>query len=166
MAGRHTQYRGHEIGVDGEDHEPGTRKVAPGSFCSRPKQVSMFPQNERNVFGFQYQGTLVYADPIAVLRALKLATRGRLSKLIEEANAINPVPGPDAAPPPDPEDPRHLTALLARGGLAGAVVSAFGLPPFDPMSGQGTLEEEALDLLRAFLEWQHAKKLSGETPSS
>lgn len=100
-----------------------------------------------------------YADPIAVKRMLHIATGGRLNKLIEDAN--RDAHGPEAFPLDD-ESPERLAALQARGVLATATCHAFGLPLFDPTTGEGLTEEEALALLREYLLWLDQKKTSGE----
>jgi len=43
------------------------------------------------------------------------------------------------------------------GVLAEAAVTAFDLPPFDPETGEGTTEIEALLILRAYLEYAEGK---------
>ena len=119
----------------------------------------MYPEEEeRRVFQCVFGQTMIHADPIAVHRRMKICTGGRFGKLIEDANVLNARPDEPGYTPPPEDHPEHLQALIARGVLAGAVIQAFELQPFDPMTGQGVLEEEALALLYKYLVWMDGKK--------
>lgn len=123
----------------------------------------MYTPEERRIFRFVLtfpsgQQVPRYADPIAVKRNLHIATGGRLNKLIADAN--KDVRTADN-PPLDDESPERMAALQARGTLAGAACYAFELPRFDPMTGDGMTEEEAMSLLMEYLTWLDQKKTSG-----
>ena len=99
----------------------------------------MFPPEARRIFGpyLDANGQQLFADPVAVSRLLNAETGGNLNAHIDQYNAGN-----------------DQAAML----LANAAVVAFGLPPFDRKTGQGTLQDEALNVLVQFLHWREEKK--------
>jgi hypothetical protein len=95
---------------------------------------------ERLIYGpyVNAQGEQVYGDPVRIYRRLWTETEGNLAAYIEQNNQSESGP--------------------AAGVLADATVKAFDLMPFDSRTGQGTLEEEALSILKHFLDWRELKK--------
>jgi hypothetical protein len=107
----------------------------------------MFSDADRAIFGpfFNGQG-MVYADPLRVYRELSLELDGDPQLWIARSRD---------------DDPR--TRLVAEGRLVQASRSAFGLAPFEPDSGQGAQDQDALTALRSYLVWLDQKKSSGLT---
>jgi hypothetical protein len=102
----------------------------------------VFTEEERRVFRYKdAEGREVYGDPLAIHYALLEALQGELNDVLEQARA---------------ED------VLARGRaqkrLAGAVVEAFGLEPFDRATGGGATMQDCLDAAGAFLAFLDQKK--------
>jgi hypothetical protein len=122
----------------------------------------MYPEHSRRVFRYQVGNQLFYADPMAALRTLKLCCGGRLTALTAQHNVIQGFSqdGTERQAPPPEGTPEHLTGLAARGEIARATIQAFGLPPFDQTTGEGTLEEEAISLYVEFMAYLNAKKNS------
>ena len=122
----------------------------------------MYPENSRRVFQYRVGNQFFYADPMAALRALKLACGGRLTALTAAHNVIQGYSqdGTEKQAPPEDGSPEHLSGLDARGRIAAATIQAFGLPPFNSQTGEGTLEEEAIALYVEFMGYLNAKKNS------
>jgi|SRR5215831_11581769 len=99
----------------------------------------MFTTQERRIFGpyCDYDGQQFFADPVAAYRALNGETNGNLAAYIDQYNGGND----------------RAAAILAN-----AAVVAFGLTPFDRKTGKGTFQDEALELLTAFMAWREEKK--------
>lgn len=120
----------------------------------------MFPN--RDIYPYTLpDGRTVFGDPVALLRELKLVTRGRLNDLLGAQARLAEIPREET-----PSEDILAAGLAATGQLVEAALAVFRLPAFDPETGQGTLEDEALTVLANFLNWLHEKKTSGETPSS
>jgi hypothetical protein len=101
----------------------------------------MYTDKERRIYGPYHDGREpVYADPLAVWRKLTVATRGELAALLARYNE------------------NGTSQDLAAGPLAEAAVAAFGLVPFDKLTGHGACEDDALWLLGDFLAWRAEKK--------
>jgi hypothetical protein len=88
------------------------------------------------------------------MRLLLQHTAGRLNDLCAEANRTSK----DNPQPVQAGTHEYAISQAARGALAEAAIHAFGLPPFDPLTGQGALEDEALAILREFMDWAAQKK--------
>lgn len=123
----------------------------------------MWQEADRQIFPYVVQGQQLWADPIRVLRLLLQHTQGRLNDLCRQANRLLDQTRDNGPPPAEPGTPEYVLAQESRGRLADAAVAAFGLPPFDPFTGQGVLENEAFDVLVAFMDWQEQKKTTGGT---
>lgn len=105
----------------------------------------MYTKTERLIFGPYQTGNgdeAIYGDPLKILRHLTLALSGNPNAVLNEAK--------------QKEEP--LVSARARGQLADAAVSAFGLTPFNQGTGQGTTEEDALKVLTHFLRFVSSKK--------
>jgi hypothetical protein len=96
---------------------------------------------DRNVFKYQDGGRDVYADPLVVYRSFVGALGG------------DPEPYLAAARNESREPADFMSRLEAEGKLAEASRVAFGLPAFDPGTGEGATEAFCLDTLYSFLEW-------------
>jgi hypothetical protein len=97
----------------------------------------MFSPEERLVFKYNVGGVARFADPLDIRRKLVRAGRGEIDRILEDAeNSPDPMQAADA-------EEKRLAAVL----------DAFGLPPFDTATGQGTTEREALAILWEFLEY-------------
>jgi hypothetical protein len=123
----------------------------------------MFPESVRGIFQYEYQGQLLHADPIRILRLLSIHTGGRLTQLVEDARHLQDRTKEDGPPAAQPGTPEYQAGKVAVGILADATTQAFGLAPFDPYTGEGTLEAEALELLATFTRWMQQKKTPGGT---
>lgn len=87
-----------------------------------------------------------YYDPLAVRRAVVLASAGKYNEAVAGRKGDDPVASAEAE------------ALLVRAARA-----AFSLPAVDPATGAGWTDSQALDALGAFTRWLKAKKGSGQT---
>src|SRR5690606_548983 len=101
-----------------------------------------FTSEERRVYGpiDRGDGQAVHLDPLAVLRDLNLALDGDLAGAVRAYNGTEADSGP-------------AERLLAEGRLAEASRKALGLVPFDPFSGHGVTDAQALADLHDFLAW-------------
>src|SRR5262245_9391405 len=85
-------------------------------------------------------------DPQHAYRVLLVKTNGELNSLLAQYQE------------------GEMGEAVTAGRLAAAAVAAFDLPPFDQATGQGTLEDEALNVLSRFLAWRDQKKTTTATP--
>ena len=111
-----------------------------------------FTEQQRRVYGPypSADGTPTYADPLLTHRHLRALLEGDIGRVVEELNGDN-------------AQLRHQATLQA----AWATCEVFGLPQFDPATGQGTKSTCALALFTDFLLWVTAhKKSGGTTPDS
>lgn len=101
------------------------------------------------IFGPYYNGASLttFADPFRVMRLLKAATKGELSKVVEDCN--------------NKEDLELKTK--ATGFLLEAIYIAFEMQPFDIATGKGILENEALAVYDDFVDWSDKKKVAQES---
>lgn len=102
----------------------------------------MFTEQERRIYG-PYQdgrGNQVFADPEAVYRHLMAETAGELNAITSQYNES------------------ELGMAIVAERLASAAIVAFDLKPFDKATGQGTLQDDALNLVGNFLDWRDQKK--------
>jgi hypothetical protein len=90
-------------------------------------------------------GQPIYADPTAVLRRLWLGAGGKLHEVMEKARG---------------EDSDE--SWQAQDTLVAAARPAFGLVPFDPLTGQSS-DDHALDVLDEFNAWYEKKNLIAAT---
>lgn len=88
----------------------------------------------------------VYADPLMVHRHLMRLLDGASERIVNEANSD------DVA-----------ISTPARDKLVAATRQAFGLLPFDPMTGAGAVEEEVMRIWDDFNCWLDKKKAKQET---
>jgi hypothetical protein len=119
----------------------------------------MWQEDDRRIFAFEFRGQTQFADPVRIHRLLLQATAGQLNAVCERANRVIP----DHDNPAEPGTMDYVAAYEARGTLAKAALSAFALEPFDPTTGTGTLESEAMAILYAYLQWESQKKTTGGT---
>lgn len=126
----------------------------------------MWAEQDRQIFSFVYKGEMRFADPVKVVRLMLQHTAGLWDRICKDVNRLYPSrPEDDDHPRPaaQPGTPEYAQGQAARGVLAEAALAAFGLPPFDPYTGQGALEDEALTILGEFTAWQKQKKTTGGT---
>lgn len=111
---------------------------------------------ERNIFKY-FDGTSDrFGDPIALHRALVLALRpqgGDISEVCKMANSHeNNDAGKMVRVRPD------LQAAEYQGYILAAAREAFSLGNFNPMTGEGVMDETVYQVLDAFFEWEDKKK--------
>lgn len=117
--------------------------------------TKQFPEADRQiyrVYGPYYadDGAPVYADPLAIDRKLKLLLGGDVTRALEEYHS------------PDP-----AVALPAAEQFVHAICVAFGLTPFDPRTGQGTIESECVRTWNNYQAWVEKKnQKAGNSPTS
>lgn len=75
-------------------------------------------------------------DPLAVKRAVTIASKNRFNALTQDYRS---------------EDP--LVRAVAEEALVGVARAAFGLKPIDGKTGAGTPDADALEALTAFTKW-------------
>jgi hypothetical protein len=107
----------------------------------------MYSPAERAIYVWSDGRQDWHVDPLRAYRRLVRALAGEQDAVIERARSDDP-----------------LAATGAKERLADAAREAFGLEPFDPATGQGTLDAEAEALLYDFLGWLQSKK--GSPPTS
>lgn len=128
----------------------------------------MFSEHSREIFQYQFQTAegvapeVRFADPIKLKRLLSIHTGGRLNEHIEAVRAMTGVEGEGIAPARE-GSAEYIAGNVALGILADAMLAALDLPAFDPYSCAGVMEEEALRLLRSYIDWINAKKQNGGT---
>lgn len=124
----------------------------------------MWQEQDRRVFQFvSPDGQVLFADPIAVHRLLGIHTGGRLAHFVNLVRVMNPPAEGEEDRRPPQDSPEWVQAQQAWGVLAQATIAAFGLPPFDAMTGTGTLEAEAQELFVRFWAWTTEKKSNPST---
>lgn len=107
----------------------------------------MFNEAERRIFGPYFNGVgLVFADPLRVHRLLHHCLDGEVNKQLALARSEN-----------------EAERFQAWEKLIPATVYALDLKPFDPATGQGSLEQDVKAALRAYLEFMDEKKDQGLT---
>ena len=111
----------------------------------------LFLEGETQIFGpYFVNGEPRYADPLMVQEQLWALLDGDANQFLRAARS---------------EDARVRWHAWQR--LAQAVPQAFGLPPFDPATGQGTTLRECRLLLDGFLDWcEELKKKLDISPIS
>jgi hypothetical protein len=101
----------------------------------------MYSESERAVFGPYFNGErLVYADPLAVYRALTHELDGEPNKHLENLKAA--------------EEP---VQFAAKERVLVAARKALGMVPFDDATGKGSLEQDVMAALTAYTEWMEKK---------
>lgn len=91
-----------------------------------------------------------YGDPLAIERKLRMLLGGDGSGILEQYHS------------PMPE-----ISLPAAEKFFAAVAYAFGVPPFDPATGQGFMESDLINLWNGFQEWRKKKQPStASSPTS
>jgi hypothetical protein len=105
---------------------------------------------ERHVFSYEFRGVKRFADPAAVRSVLIRASAGAFNELCVAASKDGTEAGD------------------AREKLHAVLCSAFGLPPFDPATGEGTTEGESASLYDRFAAWLDRPKADepAEAPPS
>jgi hypothetical protein len=108
----------------------------------------MFTDEQRLIFSYEVRGVKRWADPLAVRRNLLRASAGEIYELCQKAaRPADSEHGPD-------EDPGVALDRAEAGGKLHAIAcAAFGLPPFDPATGEGITEFETGELLSDFWGW-------------
>jgi hypothetical protein len=120
--------------------------------------VAAFPERQRLVYRYHNGAKEVFADPLVLRRKMIQAGRGELNQILREA--VEP-----AAPTEEGADSGdagggggvgvadECVRLQAQERRAQIVYEAFGLVPFDPETGGGVTEIEAIAVLHDFLGW-------------
>lgn len=102
----------------------------------------------------------VFADPLALRRALLVGTSGRCWEWAQKAKKLEEAVAAEAGQDePSLARRAEYSDQLAEveGWLVGAAMQAFGLTPVDPATGHGCTELGALQLLYDFLGWLEGK---------
>lgn len=120
---------------------------------------------ERNIFKYNDGVNERFGDPIALHRGLILALRaqgGDLAEVCKLANSHEPNDqGVMVRVRPDAQ------AVEYQGYLLGAAREAFGLGGYNPMTGEGVLDEDVYKVLDSFFDWEAKKKASTDpSPTS
>lgn len=97
-----------------------------------------------DIFGPYNNGKAdVYGDPLAIHRRLVHHLGGDPNQFLKDYRSeVEPV------------------AFEATQRLLAATTSAFGLFPFDPMTGEGATEDDTLNVLFDLVDWLESKKKS------
>jgi hypothetical protein len=103
--------------------------------------VNLFRRRPERAYRYWDGAATRWADPFALNRALWAACDGRLDVILSDAQNDDPL--------------LHGPACEL---LLQAVREAFALVPFNPATGTGATEDEALDCHEAFLAWSAKKK--------
>lgn len=131
------------------------------------------------IFQFETPAGTFFADPIEVIRKLRVATHNRIDELIDKADYFaaidapvfiedengNKVVNPNKREfDPESEDSRRLLheANLATEQVYDAFRYAFKLSRFDSKTGNGVTEGFLIDLIRSFLDF--VKRVKKNTP--
>lgn len=105
----------------------------------------MFNEAERRIFGPYFNGAeMVFADPIRVHRRLHFMLDGETNKYLALYRSEN-----------------EVERYQAKEKLLPAAIYALDMVPFDPKTGQGSLEQDVMAALRAYLEFMDEKKEVG-----
>lgn len=116
-----------------------------------------------NVFGFVYENTRCFADPLKVRRVLLEGTDGRAWTYVRDLALYKEQL---AQPLEEGTTPEQLAAHQAvlrlniarlEGALAEAAIEAFELPPFNPKDGSGCTELIVLTILAQYMEFAAGK---------
>lgn len=101
----------------------------------------MFSASEMKIFAFNNGTADVFADPLAINRALARLLDGIPDKVVADTRADN-----------------LLAAADATEKLTTAVRTAFGLPAFSTTDGSGMTDEMVIAVWNQFQDWLDAKK--------
>lgn len=109
----------------------------------------MYEENERLIYGpfDRGDGIHVFADPVRVKRRLTKLLDGQPGKVIRRSR----------------DETAPELALEAEERVIAATARAFDLIPFDPETGGGVRDDQAIALLNDFLSWLDQKKTSAAT---
>lgn len=108
------------------------------------------PTNDGRCFPYFDGRGMVKGDPFAILRALTRALGGAPNETLQEEKSDQP-----------------LLSIHAKDKLIKAARESFELVPFDKVTGEGVLDEDARSLLDQYLGWLREKKMtSGPRPTS
>lgn len=128
----------------------------------------MFPEKDKQIFPYDYKGRTYFADPLQVRRKFIQASFGEIDQILRDASetfpwepSIDPRTGealPPMAPIEDRDPNKEMQREQAEQRRFEVVCQVFELPPFDPLTGEGTREEEAIAILVQWLEWIAKKK--------
>lgn len=112
-----------------------------------------------NIFRFNNGTADVFGDPLALRDRLFVVSQGEFWNLRKKVAAIA------SADAKTPEGVLTITeGVTARGHLVTIACETFGLPAFDPATGNGMLAEACLDVTEAFLAFLNQKKTTSEQP--
>jgi len=118
---------------------------------------------ERRVFGPYGNGReQVYGDPDAILRRLLHCLDGDPNRFLRDylADRLFDEAGNETGRDPQKE----ALAFAATERLLDAARDAFGLVPFDPVTGQGVTERQALGVLFGFVDYLDGLKKKRAAP--
>lgn len=102
------------------------------------------------IFQYQVSGQARFADPIETRRRLEVECHGQLREWIDFSKAKNAA-GED-------NNPEQIARF--QGQLVAAARAVFALPPLNPMTGEGIVEDEVWDVLDAFFQFESKKNES------
>lgn len=117
----------------------------------------MFTDERRRVFPYDSGGGPVYGDPVAIQTRLTVALGGRLNRLLADFYFDSKQDGLTE----EQREAGRLASCAAAEQIRAAVREAFGLVPFDPLTGAGATAADCDRALAAWLRWvDEAKKVS------
>jgi hypothetical protein len=106
----------------------------------------MYSEDARRIYEYEdptTPGRRLYADPLALRRAVLDASAGDIDRFLDEAESDDP-----------------LLAAHAESRLVTIARSVWECPPVDRETGMGVPDAVVLDMLNAFVEWLSEKKVS------
>lgn len=103
----------------------------------------MFSEQERNIFEYFDGEKKLFGDPLALQRKIRIALGADWDFVREHTG------------PGDHEEPQKS---IAHGKMLAAVREAFGMRPFDPLSGKGATDKLCLATWNTFSSWLDEKK--------
>lgn len=123
----------------------------------------MFTDTERLIFPYEVRGQKRWADPLAISRNLIRASNGEFDQIDAESRDVpDGVGGFAEQGPQGPEEfGKVLSRASAREKRHAFTCAAFGLPPFDPATGEGVTEVETAAVLDSFLVWLEGNERPG-----
>ena len=114
---------------------------------------------ERRIFRYWNGGQPVNADPVTIRRRLTIEMGGSPNLALRDWYAESPAGASE-------EDKGRILLGVAHAEerLVAAARVAFALPPFVPETGAGAMDQDAIDALEAFVQFEAEQKKSGATP--
>ena len=102
----------------------------------------MYSENERRIYEYHNGEKIIAADPMVLARRVLMAFEGDPNKVIDRM---------------DPQANSLAIACEATDKFVAGVRQAFDLKPFDPDTGEGTLEQDVHRVWNEYQEWVQKK---------